>query len=270
MISTLYGKSGSNFEIVNKNGDFFLKKRSKNIASNSRLIIQAMKQVEFYKENRYPNVKTPEITDVFSGNSTDLSFVEMKYIFGKNATAFLRESDIAVINKLLENVLSYLDDIFKNAKAGDTNTVIQKAEQVGQMEFPRKEEIMKILSRAPTENLLVGPSHGDFTMANMVFTDSTIYAVDFLNTYVDSPILDLLSLRQDTHHLWSCLLSKTYACRPIETLKYIDNQLKVKYDWIIKSEWYKYLSLMNYVRMYPFNTDKDSTEFINNCILEYL
>jgi len=266
----LHGKSGCNLEIINKNFDFFLKKFSRDIKGNNRLIIQANKQIEFYKQDAHPFVKTPEITNVYDGTSTELAFIEMRYIFGKNATVFLRESNISIINKFIENILFYLNYIFKNIKVGKINGIIKKVEQIECLNFPQKERIMKILKNLPKEDLPTGQCHGDFTMANMVFTDSTIYALDFLNTYIDSPLLDLLSIRQDTHHLWSCFLSQNYSCRLVETLKYIDETIKEKYYSMIKNEWYRYFSLMNYVRMYPFNTEKHATEFISNCILEYL
>jgi hypothetical protein len=264
------GKSGCNLEIINKDFDFFLKKFSKNIDGNVRLVIQANKQIEFYKQNEHPFIKSPEITSVYVGTPTELAYIEMRYIIGKNIIAFLGESDISVINRFIENILSYLDHIFKNVKSGKIDAVAKKTEQIDFLDFPQKERIMRILKRLPEEELPQGLCHGDFTMANMVLTNSMIYAVDFLNTYIDSPILDLLSIRQDTRHLWSCLLSQTYPCRVVETLKYIDKIISERYDWVIENEWYRYLSLMNYVRMYPFNTEKHTTEFINNCILEYL
>ena len=115
----LQGKSGCNFEIINKNFDFFLKKKSKNIESNSRLIKQANKQIEFYKKDIYPFIKTPEITLVYDGNLNELSFIEMKYIFGQNIISFLEVSDISTINMFIENLLSYIDNGLKNIKIGN-------------------------------------------------------------------------------------------------------------------------------------------------------
>jgi hypothetical protein len=266
----LHGKSGGQISIVNKNFDFFLRKTSKNIAGNARLVLQAEKQIAFYKQDAFPFVKTPEITNVYAGTANELAFIEMKYIFGKDILSFLQGTDIATINRFIENILSYMDHIFKNVKVGSTESVAHKVEQIAAMTFPRKERIMRTLRTPPKEELLVGECHGDLTMANMIHTDSTMYLVDFLNTYVNSPILDLLSVRQDTYHLWSCHLHETYPCRVVETLKYIDEELRTKYGWVLKNGWYRYLSLMNYVRMYPFNTEKDTTEFINSCIVEYL
>lgn len=266
----LNGKSGCNFEILNKNFDFYLRKFSKNVTGNERLIIQANKQIDFFINDKYSSVKTPEIIYVNGGSDTELAFIDMQYIFGKNAISFLQESDIKTVHFFVDSILSYLDNIFKNVKIGKTDEVYKKVDQVNKLTFPNKDEIIKILIKVPSSDLMTGQCHGDFTMANMVFTNSTIYALDFLNTYINSPILDLLSIRQDTHHLWSCLLTKTYNCRTVETLKYVDDIIKKKYNSIIQSDWYRYLSLMNYTRMYPFNTGKDETEFINNCILEYL
>jgi hypothetical protein len=53
----------------------------------------------------------------------------------------------------------------------------------------------------------------------------------------------------------------------------IDKQITNRYSKYIENEWYSYLSLMNYVRMYRmYDTTKESKElnFIYNCINSYL
>ena len=118
-----------------------------------------------------------------------------------------------------------------------------------------------------------GSCHGDLTLANMIHTNNNLYIFDFLDMFVESPLFDLLSIRQDTHHLWSCFIYNDYTCRTVELLSYIDKQITDRYSKYIENEWYSYLSLMNYVRMYRmYDTTKESKElnFIYNCITPYL
>src|SRR5207237_1469810 len=122
----------------------------------------------------------------------------------------------------------------------------------------------------PKDKLLIGECHGDFTLSNMIFTNQTLYLIDFLDTFIESPFLDIIKLRQDTLHLWTYFLSNSNNCRGLITLKYIDDLIKIKYNDIIQTQWYKYLSIMNYVRIYPYVSNTEEIEFIQNCLENYI
>lgn len=279
-----HGKSGCGIEIINQNFDFFLRKTSKTIEENSRHVERAHKQVSFYKENAFAHLKAPQITKIFPGSESELSYIEMKYIAGRNSLNFLKEADTRSVDYFIKILTDYLDTRFMeaiekgmysgNEEVDYIKTIQNKAEQVSKLIFPRKEIIMDKLRNLPKNAVfLQGKCHGDLTLTNMIHTKSTIYVIDFLDVFIDSPILDLLSIRQDTHHLWSCFIYNDYTCRVVELLKYIDEKLKQKYAWVINNNWYNYLSLMNYVRMYRMyepNSEARELNFIYNCISEYL
>lgn len=285
-----HGKSGCKIKIINKGFDFYLHKTSKTIEENPRHVKRGKKQIDFYNKNQFVNIKTPQITKLHEGGNNTLSYMEMKYIAGKDSLTFLREADIESVNIFINNLLNYLDTGFNKAinnsanqilwpysgkynKVESTESIRGKANQINNLQFPLKNEIMDKLYDLPTNMLLQGDCHGDFTLTNMIHTKSNTFVFDFLDMFVDSPIFDLISLRQDTYHLWSCFIYDDYNCRVVELLKYIDIQLQEKYKTIIDDKWYNYLSLMNYARMYrmyePNSKSKELT-FINNCISKYL
>lgn len=56
-----------------------------------------------------------------------------------------------------------------------------------------------------------GKYHGDLTMANILFSPSTSirYLIDFLPGYINSPVLDIVKLKQEYKLHWSSLIMHT-------------------------------------------------------------
>ena len=52
----------------------------------------------------------------------------------------------------------------------------------------------------------VGICHGDMTLSNMIFNDNEVYLIDFLDSFIETPLMDIVKLRQDTKYNWSYLL----------------------------------------------------------------
>jgi hypothetical protein len=280
-----HGKSGCNIEILNQNFNYILRKTSKNIEENKRHVLRARKQIDFYNKNKFSNIKTPQILNLFEGDNENLSYIDMKYIQGKDSLTFLKLADCELINNFISQIFSYLDNqlvtshenVFYNTYSiSDINrtSILNKVKQIDMtLEFPRKSEIINKLNKLPNDNFLEGFCHGDLTLANMIHTNNKLYIFDFLDMFVESPLFDLLSIRQDTYHLWSCFIYNDYNCRTVELLTCIDKQIKERYSKYIENEWYSYLSLLNYVRMYRmYDTTKECKElnFIYNCITPYL
>lgn len=285
---TSHGKSGCNIEVVNNNYDFYLRKTSKTVDENSRHVLRIKKQINFYTKQQSTYIRTPQVLHLYEGSQTELSYVDMKYIIGKDSLSFLKVANRDEVDTFIKQLYFYLDSrlatSYENALHAANNLdqdnidytepILKKVEQINKtLQFPRKELIIDKLSTLPKDLFLNGECHGDLTLANMIHANGKLYIFDFLDMYIDSPLFDLLSIRQDTLHHWSCFLHNDYCCRTVELLNYIDSKLKNRYSRFIENEWYNYFSLLNYVRMYRmYDTSKESRElnYIYNCITNYL
>lgn len=57
----------------------------------------------------------------------------------------------------------------------------------------------------------VGVCHGDLTFSNILFNGNNYYLIDFLDSFIEAPLLDIVKIRQDSAHLWSQLMyTKSY------------------------------------------------------------
>ena len=109
----------------------------------------------------------------------------------------------------------------------------------------------------------VGLAHGDMTLSNMIFTDE-IYLIDFLDSYIESPTMDLVKLRQDTHLHWSLnMISSVTDLSKIKLgLSYID-------DWLVENypiEKYELLQIINLQRIYPYTNNVKIKKYLETNI----
>lgn len=109
-----------------------------------------------------------------------------------------------------------------------------------------------------------GAHHGDFTLTNLLISTNSdsisIDAIDFLDTFINSPIHDFVKLRQDTSHLWTINLTKNFTKidtnRVVILLNYIDVAIN---DMIMGDqslqEYYLPFQILNLIRIIPYNKD---------------
>ena len=94
----------------------------------------------------------------------------------------------------------------------------------------------------------IGVCHGDLTLSNILFTDSGYHFIDFLDSFIETPIQDVVKLRQDTKYAWSLMMyTGKYNDVHIKMIfEYIDN---IIYKYIKKHDWYKYYSVLQYINI---------------------
>ena len=117
----------------------------------------------------------------------------------------------------------------------------------------------------------LGKCHGDLTFSNILFTDRKIILIDFLDNFIETPLQDIVKLRQDTKHLWSLrLYKKKYDGTKIEILlNYLDNLIDKhfsKYEFYRK--YYFIFQKINLLRILPYAKDKQTFQYVANEIIK--
>jgi len=108
----------------------------------------------------------------------------------------------------------------------------------------------------------IGKCHGDLTLSNMIFDDANdrYFLIDFLDSYLESPILDLAKISQETKLFWtSKLMSQTHDSAKYEiAMTVIDDKVQSHF---LKYEWYKnyqpIFEFQNLIRVLPYAKDRD-------------
>lgn len=215
---------------------------------DERLYKSAQKQ-NLFKSNFF---KTPKIHDI-----TNTSF-SMDYIGGKSFNEFFEYASKDDLDFLIENIQGYLSETIIGSVEIPISILKNK---INSLNIEKK--FLYLLDNKESISVYVGKCHGDMTLSNMIF-GKDIYLIDFLDSYIESPTLDLIKLRQDTHLYWSLnMIDKTTDLTKIKLgLKYIDN-------WIIdnyKIEDYELLQIINLLRIYPYTNDEKIISWLDKNI----
>ena len=222
---------------------------------DERLVISANKQKNF-KSNFF---KTPSVSDI-----TESSFI-MDYINGESFSQFFTRATKRDLDNLINRIGGYLEERI----IGEVDLPIQiLKDKIASI--PTDIDLLPMLSNLESIKVKVGLCHGDMTLSNMIFSED-IYLIDFLDSYIESPTIDIVKLRQDTHLHWSLnMVNNIVDLTKIKLgLNYID-------EWLIETyrvENYEILQIINLLRIYPYTTSDDIKIYLEKNIkwlLEHL
>ena len=172
----------------------------------------------------------------------------MEYIQGQSFSEFFNLATKYDLDLLIEK----LDGYFSETIIGEINLPVSVLTNK-LTSLPNNENLLSLLSNKEFIKVKVGNCHGDMTLSNMIF-DNNIYLIDFLDSYIESPTMDIVKLRQDTHLLWSLNMVDT----PLDLtkikigLEYIDKWICANFN----VDDYEILQIINLLRIYPYSTDE--------------
>ena len=115
----------------------------------------------------------------------------------------------------------------------------------------------------------VGVCHGDLTFSNVLFCGQQYCLIDFLDSFIETPLQDIVKLRQDSQYLWSCLMyQQPYDALRLKLIsEYVDERLDKhfsQYDWY--KEHYEMLQLMNMLRILPYAKEEKVVAYLKRVI----
>lgn len=284
------GRSGCSLKVFQSDGGQILVRKISALSSyNHRLLKQLEKQQKFKQFNFLDCLDSPEI--ISQGKTTDgLNYFDMEYITGEKFSTFLCSAKVLKIKEIIKYLINYLEENFKSSEYifPPLDKIHSKIDELKNKLNPNqsfaqelKQKVFIILeTKIPNSKIPQKTCHGDLTFSNMLFSeDGKIYLIDFLDSFVESPVIDLVKLRQDTHFFWSVEIDSNLEiynlCKIMQILSYIDRQLQ---QYLLKKgadvyNWYRYLELFNLVRIMPYVSKSTEINFlkkhINSLLLSY-
>lgn len=219
------GHSGCSIELRKKDDKYFVRKLSKNIEYNQRLEKQFLKQLEyegpFQKPETYRN-----------GYLNELFYFDMEYIKGSTLAsklAYLNKYELDHYAEIIQTLDSFESDSINitekiNSKLAELESKISDADML---------EIIEYLRHVRWRSQKIGSIHGDLTMENIIISNQEIYLIDFLDSFLDSPLVDSSKFVMDLIINWSkrnepsveALINSSYILKKI--LKHNSNALDI-------------------------------------------
>ena len=221
------GFSGCKIELINGK----VLKTSSGPLYNPRLKRQKEKQEKFESELHF--LRAPVVY------SSKINSFLMEYIAGKDFVSFLTEKCKADIDQFAEQISNY---IFENLSKCVIKTVHKSIIQKKLKDTQRKRSLLclpQFLELTPEYiEIPVGISHGDLTLSNIIFKDKELILIDFLDGFIETPLMDMAKIRQDTYYKWSLdLHKKNFDLNKVNiALDYLD---KLLHKSFLKSDSYR-------------------------------
>lgn len=283
----LEGRSGCPIYLISQGGVIAVSKFSSSLSYNERLKKQASKQNSF--ETFCPDeisLCAPKVYNVGVAND-GLAFFEMEYARGEKFSDYFPRLSLSQIDSVVEIFINYFHFAFKNATLMEVpSTVIKmKTEEVQQKVMPianyseklKDALFLYLYNKKPKSSLPQSFCHGDFTFSNMLFNENgQIYVFDFLDSFIESPLIDLVKLRQDTKFLWSVLIDENLenhkVIKVIQILEYMDSRIESFLSELTPDlqHWYAYLEVYNLARIMPYAQKQSDIQFLNKNLTQLL
>ncbi len=169
--------------------DNIVRKTSPTFEYNKRLKDQMLKQSNF----KHTILKSPAIYE-YGYDEFGKFYFDMEYIHGINFSMYFQKETLYNCMEMIDLITSFQT---KTKKIDIKNEVINKIQNI-ELDSNTK-EILTL------NNWLVdiGYGHGDLTFENIIIGKNDIYLIDFLDSFIDGPLVDESKILQDAFCYWS-------------------------------------------------------------------
>lgn len=235
------GISGAKIELLS-NG---IIRKWATAGQENRLRRQAEKQQSFENNSI---IKVPKILNI------GFNYIDMEYIRGLSVIDFLNRAGKIQLDWLITIIAAFIFSCWQPGYQDVSANVINKAKSLG----------YKITLEEPLI-LPNGIGHGDCTFSNLIFGQNLqeVYLIDFLDGYIESPIIDLVKLRQSTHLLWDLFIHNQLGnVKARIALDYLDHHLLEIFD----IPHYNTLQKINLYRILPYCKSQKQKDHIESLL----
>ena len=258
----LKGFSGCQIELVGNR----VTNTSSSPSYNCRLKRQKEKQKEF--KSSLPFLYAPK---VFSRKKNSF---QMEYIIGKDFISFLSESSKTELKNFVENITLYISENLNKCETKEIDGKIFKEKIIEIYKKKKLLVLLEFLELIPERMTLpIGDSHGDLTLSNIIFKKNKLILIDFLDGFVETPLIDITKLRQDTRYKWSLdFYKKPFDSNKINiSLDHLDKMLDKSFkSYPCYDQYYYYFQFLNFARILPYAKDIKKINYLRNILSDII
>lgn len=279
------GHSGCQIDVVSDGSGIYVYKSTADPKYLNRLVLQAEKQ-KAAAAVEYQHIRVPQIYEIEKTEETVV--VKMQYVYSKNFIEFFEQAGFEQIDYLIGALKYFIEyeinqcrletlspeifrDKFADIKGKCLSNPLYQDDDIVKDILVRSEKVFAELSDIL---IPVGLCHGDLTFSNILFNGNNYYLIDFLDSFVETPLQDIVKIRQDTAYRWSQLMyTKRYdAVRLHIVMEKIDREIDAyfsnKYQWY--REYYQVMQLMNILRILPYAHEQRVIDYLKATLLDIL
>jgi hypothetical protein len=264
MTYILNGLSGCKLELIENN---IIRKYSSSPSYNERLNLQIQKQKLFYNYV-FKNINTPRILNI---DFRKLYSFDMEYVLGSPSFEYFSSCNLDDIDFVLSSLFSYFDSLISKTRYYKSNVskkiILQKIDSLKD-KTNHLNDLLFLENFVVNNNLNIPQTfcHGDLTFSNIIFHKNRIWFIDFLDSFIDSFLIDLIKLKQDLFYFWGLKNQKIFDKRIYLAYSFIWKNIEKKYHNYIHTIEFDVLDFLNSLRIDPYLTEERQRTIINTMI----
>ncbi len=277
------GHSGCQIDVVREDGKLLIYKSTFDKGYLDRLSLQGQKQQEAAKIV-LQHIRVPQIFEIHRDDES--VSIKMEYVYSKSFVGYFEYAGFEQISYFIKALCLFLDYEVKNSPMQVVSAEILrqkfadvKKKTINNAALKGDDKVLDILERSSihferAEDMMlpVGKCHGDLTFSNILFNGNNYYLIDFLDSFVESPLLDIVKIRQDSAYLWSQLMYSG-DCDTIRLKIVADKIDKEIVRFTSQYEWfrhYKLFQLMNFLRILQYAKEPKVIDYLKNVLNQLL
>lgn len=264
------GNSGCKVELL-FNHTLLIRKTSMKVNYDQRLRAQRIKQENC--RTPVPGIIVPRVVEY-----DDQSFT-MEHLQMLDAIEFLERANPTTIQNRLQVLFAFLQWELESSQIQQVAPEVfiakiisireQTSKKIWQSYYePYTNQIESFIIKPIL--LPLGFCHGDLTFSNLMFAidDNQVGLIDFLDSFIESPLIDLVKLRQDTRFHWTDIryLHNHDRGKIFVVNQWIDQLLCKRFSEWINSNSFWVLEMFNYLRIAPYCITNEDHEFLANAL----
>jgi serine/threonine protein kinase len=258
IIRKLNGHSGCNIELRENSRGKYVRKTSGSTKYNDRLEKQMLKQKGFCPSSN--TIKTPKIYDC--GINNGLFYFDMEYINGISLNKYMSFNSKKDIDFIILEIFSFIQNNGERKHVNIVDEMEKKILNISSLAQGIDEKYINYCLKYDWSMVESGFCHGDLTFENVLIYKGKIYLIDFLDSFVNTNIIDYSKLLQDMLIMWSW---RNQRKKPFIKNIFLYEQLK-SFVGKEKFELIKRMLILNLLRIFPYAKNKDTKFFLENSL----
>ncbi len=272
----LAGNSGCQIRVQRRGASVAIEKTAPNAAYSPRLKLQVAKQKSIIERGLPAFIRVPRI--LAERENDGVYTAEMEYVYFQSSIQFFAAASRPSVDAVARMLLAFLDAevarsplqrVPQRLFSDKIESVAAELKRIGS--WPRYEGCVTRLSHAVMSSeafeLPMGECHGDLTFSNvMIASDASALAlIDFLDSFIDSPIADIAKIHQDTRFHWTTLFDASVGSntRFSQVMNYLDAKVVAHFH---DQRWYANsidrVLFLNMLRIAPYAQSETVHQFL--------
>lgn len=258
-LKELKGHSGCHVFLCEQGDTRFVKKIAGSPGYFQRLKQQMIKQREF----EHPWIRKPSVYEF--GTENDRFYFTMEYVNGVQLSTFISRNTVRDLDPIIEQLLTFVRSNICDLTADFGAPLSEKLRSITSTNRLQIDRYVQYCLAFDWSAIPTGYCHGDLSFENILVHQSNLYFIDFHDSFIETPYLDLSKLLLDILVLWSWRFEKR---RPIVKNAHI-------YDIVLSQlesrevEIVRRLLVLNLLQILPYANAHRNALFVQDA-LEHL